>query len=580
MQSHLIIPPATHSVDAEAPRRSRWFTNNGNAAVALYGLAIVLLVVRLCINPTMANDLFWQLRAGHEIVRNHQIPYYDTFSWSRYGSRWVAHEWLMYVVLWECYRLGHGFIGILILEITLCSLCMLSVFSITRQENGGNPLTAFILTVAAAILSYGFFQPRPQLVTYLFLTITVGIALRTQRTGKLNGPWWLILPFFVLWSNLHAGVIIGVAVFGLFGIGAALEAVYADDVFERSEFRRQAISLLSLAGLTFLMTFLNPYGWRIYEDFLATISNPAAMNGVAEWQPTNMRGPFGKSLEIVFLIVLAGLLFSQERRRLGELMLILAFAHISLLYLRNVPLFPIIALEVSARHLDSMLRHIWKSVFGMELTTQMSRRGLAGAVTFCWILPFALIIIGSMGAWRMLAAASRGQIRKGEAVARYTIAFDVFPEKACRFIDAERFPNSMRMFNSYGFGGYLIWREPHHPVFIDGRADVYFGDVLNNDFALNQGVRTWRTPVNHYGFDLAVLPASDPASSLFLNAPDWVLVYADFPVLDGLNHLIFVRRIPQYRDLIARCRHDCPAIHSGQLLKNYVSYKEYAALRG
>ena len=29
------------------------------------------------------------------------------------------------------------------------------------------------------------------------------------------------------------------------------------------------------------------------------------------------------------------------------------------------------------------------------------------------------------------------------------------------------------MLNDYNFGGYLIWAAPEHPVFIDGRTDVY-----------------------------------------------------------------------------------------------------------
>ena len=52
----------------------------------------------------------------------------------------------------------------------------------------------------------------------------------------------------------------------------------------------------------------------------------------------------------------------------------------------------------------------------------------------------------------------------------------------------------------------------------------------------------------------------------YLPAPDWALVYADDGDLSvkredegKTDTLIFVRRSPEFADLIARCRRDCPA---------------------
>jgi hypothetical protein len=39
-------------------------------------------------------------------------------------------------------------------------------------------------------------------------------------------------------------------------------------------------------------------------------------------------------------------------------------------------------------------------------------------------------------------------------------------------------PHDERMFNSYNWGGYLLWELPEYPVFIDGRTDLYDDELV------------------------------------------------------------------------------------------------------
>src|SRR6476661_7036155 len=48
---------------------------------------------------------------------------------------------------------------------------------------------------------------------------------------------------------------------------------------------------------------------------------------------------------------------------------------------------------------------------------------------------------------------------------------DGSPVKAVEYIQSHHL--SGNMLNEYDYGGYLIWALPEHPVFIDGRADLY-----------------------------------------------------------------------------------------------------------
>jgi hypothetical protein len=55
-----------------------------------------------------------------------------------------------------------------------------------------------------------------------------------------------------------------------------------------------------------------------------------------------------------------------------------------------------------------------------------------------------------------------------------------FPLRAAAFLDAKQLPAPL--FNSYDFGGYLIWKlYPRYRVYIDGRADLY-GDAFIENF--------------------------------------------------------------------------------------------------
>jgi len=69
-----------------------------------------------------------------------------------------------------------------------------------------------------------------------------------------------------------------------------------------------------------------------------------------------------------------------------------------------------------------------------------------------------------------------------------------------------------RLFNSYNWGGYLLWTLPETPVFIDGRADLYGDDLLDQ----------WHAVVNADKKALSLLDQWDV--KVVLLEPDWPIV--------------------------------------------------------
>ena len=106
------------------------------------------------------------------------------------------------------------------------------------------------------------------------------------------------------------------------------------------------------------------------------------------------------------------------------------------------------------------------------------------------------------------------------------------------------------MFNSYAFGGYLIWRAPDRPVFIDGRyrrvyTPAFAGEYLN---AL-ESTQAWREAERKYGFDYAVVSFNlqeNVFPAHLADNPDWAIVYWDSTAVVAL------RRTPERADLIRK----------------------------
>jgi hypothetical protein len=81
------------------------------------------------------------------------------------------------------------------------------------------------------------------------------------------------------------------------------------------------------------------------------------------------------------------------------------------------------------------------------------------------------------------------------------------------------------IYNTYGWGGYLIWNEI--PVFIDGRADVY-GDEFIEQFLTAYFVRPgWREALDAEMPDYLLVEARSSFAVLIDEVPAWQRAYAD-----------------------------------------------------
>jgi hypothetical protein len=102
---------------------------------------------------------------------------------------------------------------------------------------------------------------------------------------------------------------------------------------------------------------------------------------------------------------------------------------------------------------------------------------------------------------------------------------EVLPDGAARYVEGHPLPGPL--YNSYDWGGYLIWRLHGRAVALDGRANVY------GDASLEQAVTTW-TGKKDWDKDpalsranLVIAEADSPLASLLRCDPRFKLLYED-----------------------------------------------------
>jgi hypothetical protein len=100
-----------------------------------------------------------------------------------------------------------------------------------------------------------------------------------------------------------------------------------------------------------------------------------------------------------------------------------------------------------------------------------------------------------------------------------------FPADAVAFLQTHP---AGRIFNHYDWGGYLIWRlYPGTPVFIDGRADLYGKELLDQFAHTYQFAGAWQQTLQNWSIDTVLVPADSALASGLRISPGWTVSYAD-----------------------------------------------------
>src|SRR5215472_11470183 len=436
-------------------------------------------------------DFWWHIKVGEDILSSRHWPTVDPYSFTVANHVWIAYEWFAEVVWALAHRLG-GLEGMNALQVVLGSAIILALYHFVSFRTG-NPKAGFVATAILFPLASVSFSLRPQMVGYLFLIFTL-IAMERFRQGKSRSMWWLP-PVFLVWVNSHGSFIIGLGVIFLYWVAGWKEFRLGEVVARAWGTPRRAqlgfIFLLCLAVLP-----ITPYGARlaVYPLDMA-FSQPVNVASILEWQPMPFNLAGGKIFLAVILTFLVLQVTFRFTWRVEELALLLFGIAMACLHVRFVLLFvPFFA------PLFAVMLARW--VPGYERSKD--RFALNG------------VIITALLAAILFSFPSQAYL-KATVAKKYPIA-------ALDYLKQHSIPGPM--FNSYGFGGYLVYTG--HTVFIDGRGDVYeHGGVLSDYGHIAKVEPNALAVLQLYGVRSCMLLPDEPLTTLLAASPDWQLVFRD-----------------------------------------------------
>jgi hypothetical protein len=467
-------------------------------------LAIIFL--SLVLFPTIHDpDFYFHLVAGNYISDHATLPHIDVFSHSNPGRAWIMHEWLFELLIYELHQLG-GLLGVQVFIGTMVVATLATLFAINRPKSD-TALTLLLLTTAALLAPY--ITPRPQLFSYLFFSLYLLALFRCLDNRDCRHLKWLPL-LMLAWVNLHGGYILGIVLIGLFLVIASYR-----HFFGAREEGQQLRALLIILALTLGASLLNPYfasHWLfpfhlVGADFIAPIS---------EWRrPELGEGHFQFYLLFVLIFFIISAISLRKRATLIAV-IPLPFIAASFLSVRHIPLALLVMTPLLVQHISVLQQHklppfSWFAA--LQHKVKRSRELGRGEFLLNWIL---LLVLAAGGA-KVYPALHRND---AERINRY------LPVKATDFIEQAAIEGNM--FNTYRYGGYLLYRlYPRHKVFIDIRADMYGSDFIAEYGKILFAKPGWEALVKKYEIDFFVCDRFTPIAEILKASPDYSLLYED-----------------------------------------------------
>ncbi len=469
----------------------------------LVTLITFIALFAMAVRTPADTDMYWHLRTGQYILETRTIPQTDPFSSTMYGQPWVDVHWLAQVLLYLTYALS-GTAGLALL---VAALVVVAFIFVWKQLEGGVFLRSFVL-ILAATTSGVIWTPRSQMATFVFTAI-VGYLLYLYKWKQLD-RLWLIPLIFVLWVNLHGGYIAGFLVLGAYLAGELINNLLvrwgwlsrADhpEVVDWKRWRKlMIVTFVSAAAL-----LINPYTFNALLLPFKTVNMGALQSYIEEWASPDFHALFQQPMLWMLLLTLCVIGWSGRRLDISDAALLVIFAYISFVARRNIGLFALICAPILARHAAAL----WaKSPWGRR---HVSR----GSPILNWIVLFVVL---AAAAFKIVYPILPGMQAKAER--------ELLPVAAANWI-LENKPAG-KMFNSYNWGGYLLWRLwPEYPVFVDGRTDVY--NEFLQEYAQAVFVQPgFETVLDRHQVGFVVIEKDSPLAMLLVQSGHWREAFRD-----------------------------------------------------
>lgn len=472
---------------------------------AVLGLSWPLLVSSMAFLLTAASrsifsdaDTLWHLATARWILANRAVPTVDTFSHTAAGTPWTAHEWGSEVLMGMAYN-WLGWPGLHLL--TALAFAATIAYLTRRLLESIEPLYVLVIVAFSIANMSGQLLARPHVLAWPITAWWVGSLSRSAETGTRPNFW--LLPAFLCWVNLHGSFVLGLGLAGFFMI----EAIIHND---GAKARQQALRRwLPFVAIALLLTAANPRGFGSIVHTLHMMQMPTMLAVIDEWQSANFH-VFQPVLLLLFPLIL--LAFTGTLRvPLWRGLLVMGLIFLSLKHQRYHSLLGLLLPMVLCSALGESIRQLRGDARDTTSKLDTIFRSLGGKASQA----------ANVGLWAcLLVGAGVGMKQLGSGPRQSSL-----PTRALDFVEQSGITGNV--FNSYGFGGFLVFRGV--PTFIDGRADMFGEDFLKRYGAAITASRDGALEqlLERYDVTWTLLEPRSAAALLLDRIPEWERVYSD-----------------------------------------------------
>jgi hypothetical protein len=448
------------------------------ALLPLIGLSFLLSVP--------AQDYWWYLRLGGDILSEGTVPVVDTMSHSRAGQPIFYQQWLSGIIFYLVYEAGGAALTFL-LRGFLHGLAYGSIWFLMRSSVGARMAT--ILLIALGLATSNNWVMRPQLFAYpLFLLCLFAI----YEWQKGQNRFLFLLPLAVLlWVNLHGSFVLPFLL-----AGAAL-------VFGNGNRKSMFIALIAMSAAS----LLNPHGFGVWQYLVFILNNPSDYLFSVEWSPPvnagwQMNLFFGWTLLFVPLAAL-----SKNKLSTLEWILFLGFGWLAFSGIRYVIWFMFLLAIFTARLIAE-----WSDEW-IDRPIERIHPRLNLTIAFALFLLPLFLLPGVRDSWWR------------DAPPLYELS--TTPIEAVEYLKANNeLPGPI--WNDYAFGSYLQFALPSRPTWVDTRM-YSFPQEQWQEYVRVSGAEGWQEMFDREGINLLLLSqaAQPKLVKAVTESDDWCEEYRD-----------------------------------------------------
>ncbi len=406
-------------------------------------VAIVAVTLWLKGYKSLDPDFGWHLKMG-QIIRESGIPKGDPLSYTMSSFPFVDHEWLTNVAISFLHPvIGMSGLAAISSAIVLMSLVIALMGRVEwgryfrkASSNKANTkqIGAAVVMVLSATVVLPFAGIRPQVQSWLFLSILLWLLFKKGVWEK----WRFAVPaLMIIWTNLHGSYAVGIAVL-FFVVGIRW-------------LRHKMVRFGDVLTLLFtgIVTFVNPYGIRLWGEFWQQLSDDKLRWTIVEWMPSVLVFKPANVIAATFFTMFVWRY--RKKFKLEELGLYFIFLIQGILSRRHVPLWVIVAIPMAIASLNYFYQEVSKIPGAINKLQKVYRAAWLGSV--------GVLLLHSY-----LTIQSTNNL--SESV--------YYPRVAVSYLKSDL--SDGRLFSPYNWGGYLIWKLPEKKVFVDGRMPSWRWD--------------------------------------------------------------------------------------------------------